>query len=133
MSEQKKDIGLAWEVARNLANLTNDEREKIFGYSDLGSIIRNHSVLVVYHKIMEYEEELKKERISVGEIVKCNSLWEGIVIYIDYDDEMEVTPCSLAKFIIFSDGAYNTFSRKELTKTGKSVDILKVLSDLILG
>lgn len=128
MSEQKKDIGLAWEVARNLANLTNDEREKIFGYSDLGSIIRNHSVLVVYHKIMEYEEELKKERISVGEIVKCNSLWEGIVIYIDYDDEMEEIFS-----ILFSDGAYNTFSRKELTKTGKSVDILKVLSELILG
>lgn len=128
MSEQKKDIGLAWEVARNLANLTNEEREKIFGYSDLGSIIKNYSVLVVYHKIMEYEEELKKERISVGEIVKCNSLWEGIVIYIDYDDKMEEIFS-----VLFSDGAYNTFSRKELTKTGKSVDILKVLSELILG
>lgn len=131
MSEQKKDMDLVWEVARKLSNLTDKEREKIFGYSDIGLIIKNNSAGIVYRNILEYEMKLESERINVGDIVKTNCLCEGIVTcidYIDYNEENEQTFS-----VIFGNGITNTFTRKELTKTCKSVDILKVLSELILG
>lgn len=118
---------LAWEIARKLINLTNIEREKIFGYSDIDSIIRNNSASVVYNKIMEYEKQVEEEKIEVGNIVKCNFLDEGIVTSIDYNKENEKVFS-----VIFTDGIFNIFKQEELTKTGRTVDILNVLRGLFL-
>ena len=130
MVEQGKDTDLSWEVAKKLSNLSDKEREKIFWHPDIGTIIKNNSAGSVYHKILEHEMKIESERINVGDIVKTNCLWNGIVVSIDnidYTKEDEEV-----FYVIFDNGDTNTFTRKELTKTDKSVDILKVLSDLIL-
>ena len=124
--EKNKYIDLTWDIARKLINLTDEQREKIFGYSSVDGIIRNHSANETYYKITEYEKKLEEEKIDVGEIVNCNFICNGIVILITYDSKDEAT-----YHVIFSDGGYNTFNRKELTKTGKKVDILQILSNLI--
>ena len=124
--EKNKYIDLTWDIARKLINLTDEQREKIFGYSNVDGIIRNHSANETYYKITEYEKKLEEEKIDVGEIVNCNFICNGIVILITYESKNEAT-----YHVIFSDGGYNTFDRKELIKTGKKVDILQTLSNLI--
>ena len=123
---ENKYIDLTWEIARKLINLTEEQREEIFGYSSVEGIIKNHSANVTSAKIFEYEKKLKEEKIDVGEVVNCNFILDGIVIHINYDSDNKAT-----YHVIFSDGGYNTFNRRELTKTGKKVDILQTLSDLI--
>lgn len=126
MGTMKEQMDLTWEIARKLINLTEEQREEIFGCSNVEGIIKNHSANETNYKITEYEKKLEEEKIVVGEIVGCNFICNGIVIYIDYDSKDKAT-----YHVIFSDGAYNTFDRKELTKTGKKVDILQTLTNLI--
>lgn len=127
MSQMKENMELAWEVARRLINLTDDQREEIFGYSDVSAIIKNNDVNIVSFKVMEYEEKLEKEKIYIGDIVNCNFLCNGIVTQVLYNVEKDVDEY----YVVFSDGAFNTFERKELTKTGKNVDIISTLRTLI--
>lgn len=54
--EKNKYIDLTWDIARKLINLTDEQREKIFGYSSVDGIIRNHSANETYYKITEYEK-----------------------------------------------------------------------------
>ena len=130
MVEHEKDTDLSWEVAIKLSNLSDKEREKIFGYPDIGTIIKNNSAGSVYCKILKHEMKIKPERINVGDIVKADCFSEGIVTYID---NINCNKGNKDVFYVVSDnGNMSIFTRKELTKTGKSVDILKVLSDLIL-
>lgn len=126
MGALKEHMDLTWEIARKLINLTEEQREEIFGYSNVERIIKNHSANETNFKIAEYEKKLEEEKIEVGEIVGCNFICNGIVILIDYDSKNKAT-----YHVIFSDGGYNTFNRKELTKTGKKVDILQTLTNLI--
>lgn len=122
---ENKYIDLTWEIARKLINLTEEQREEIFVYSSVEEIIKNYSANVTSAKIFEYEKKLKEEKIDVGEIVNCNFILDGIVIHIHYKNN------KATYHVIFSDGGYNTFDRSELTKTGKKVDILQILSNLI--
>lgn len=126
MGVLKEHMDLTWEIVRKLINLTEEQREEIFGYSNVEKIIKNHSANETNFKITEYEKKLEEEKIEVGEIVGCNFICNGIVILIDYDSKNKAT-----YHVIFSDGRYNTFNRKELTKTGKKVDILQTLTNLI--
>lgn len=126
MGAMKEQMDLTWEIARKLINLTEEQREEIFGYSNVDRIIKNYSANETNFKIVEYEKKCEEEKIVVGEIVGCNFICNGIVIYIDYDERDRAT-----YHVLFSDGGYNTFCRKELTKTGKKVDILQILSNLI--
>lgn len=125
MGVRKEYMDVAWKVARKLINLSDKDRENIFGYSDVSRIIKNFSVLKVEFKIAKYEKELREEEIEVGDIVKCNFLYKGIVSFIDYDENGE-------EFfeVIVGNGELKTFSRDELTKTGRNVDILNTISRL---
>ena len=125
MGVRKEYMDVAWEVARKLINLSDKDRENIFGYSDVSRIIKNHSVIKVEFKIAKYEKELREEEIGVGDVVKCNFLYQGIVSFIDYDENGE------ENFeVIVGNGELKTFSRDELTRTGRNVDILNVISKL---
>ena len=128
MSQRREYMDAAWEISRKLINLTSDEREEIFGYSDIGRIIKNNSCDKTWFKISEYEKKLKEEKIDEGDVVNCQYLNKGIVTYIDYDDDgNEVFS------VILENGMHKTFSRDELTRTGRSVDIEVVLKDMIYG
>ena len=128
MSQRREYMDAAWDIAKKLISLTNDEREKIFGCSDIGIIIRSNSCDKTWFKISEYEKKLKEEKISEGDIVKCQYLYKGIVTYIDYDDDdNEIFS------VILENGMHKTFFREELTRTGRSVDIVAVLSDILCG
>ena len=125
MGVRKEYMDVAWEVVRKLINLSNKDRENIFGYSDISRIIQNFSVIKVESKITKYEKELREEEIEVGDVVKCNFLYKGIVSFIDYDENGEEI-----FEVIVGNGELKTFSRDELTRTGRNVDILNMISKL---
>ena len=125
MGVRKEYMDVAWEVARKLINLSDKDRENIFGYSDISRIIKNFSVIKVEFKIAKYEKELREEEIEVGDVVKCNFLYKGIVSFIDYDENGEEI-----FEVIVCNGELKTFSRDELTRTGRNVDIFNVISRL---
>ena len=125
MGVRKEYMDMAWNVARKLINLPDKDRENIFGYSDVIRIIKNFSVIKVESKIAKYENELREEEIEVGDVVKCNFLYRGIVSFIAYDENGEEI-----YEVIISNGELKTFSRDELTRTGRNVDILNVISKL---
>ena len=125
MSQQREYMDAAWEISRKLINLTSDEREEIFGYSDIGRIIRNNSCNKTWFKILKYEKKLQEEKIEVGDVVNCKYLYKGIVSFIDYDENGEEI-----FEVIVGNGELKTFSRDELTRTGRNVDILNVISKL---
>ena len=124
MGVRKEYMDVAWEVARKLINLSDKDRENIFGYSDISRIIKNFSVIKVESKIEKYEKELREEEIEVGDVVKCNFLYRGIVSFIAYDENGEEI-----YEVIISNGELKTFSRDE-PRTGRNVDILNVISKL---
>ena len=125
MGVRKEYMDTAWEVARKLTNLSDKDRENIFGYSDVSRIIKNHSVVKVEFKIAKYEKELREEEIEVGDVVKCNFLYQGIVSFIDYDENgKEIFE------VIVGNGELKTFSRDEITRTSRNVDILNTISKL---
>ena len=125
MGVRKEYMDVAWNVARKLINLSDKDRENIFGYSDVSRIIKNFSVNKVEYKIWKYEEKLKTEEIKEGDVVKCNFLYKGIVSFIDYDENGEEI-----FEVIVGNGELKTFSRDELTRTGRNVDILNTISKL---
>lgn len=125
MGARKEYMDVAWNVARKLINLSDKDRENIFGYSDISRIIKNFSVIKVESKIEKYENELREEEIEVGDVVKCNFLYRGIVSFIDYDENGEEI-----FEVIVGNGELKTFSRDELTRTGRNVDILNTISKL---
>ena len=125
MGVRKEYMNVAWEVARKLINLSDKDRENIFGYSDVSRIIKNYSVIKVEFKIAKYEKELIEEEIEVGDVVKCNFLYQGIVSFIDYDENgKEIFE------VIVGNGELKTFSRDEITRTGRNVDILNTINKL---
>ena len=128
MSEQKEYINLAWEIATKLSILSDDIRSEIFGYSDIGRIIRNNTPDIVNFKMIQYEKKLGEEKISVGDIVQCDYLSQGVVTNIICDVEK-----SEEYNVLFTDGVSESYTRDKLQKTGKTVDILKTLRELILG
>ena len=125
MGVRKEYMDVAWNVARKLINLSDKDRENIFGYSDVSRIIKNFSVNKVEYKIWKYEEKLKTEEIKEGDVVKCNFLYKGIVSFIDYDENGEEI-----FEVIVGNGELKTFSRDKLTRTGRNVDIFNVISRL---
>ena len=64
-------------------------------------------------------------KIETSDVVKCNFLYKGIVSFIDYDENGEEI-----FEVIVGNGELKTFSRDELTRTGKNVDILNTISKL---
>ena len=125
MGVREEYMNVAWEVARKLINLSDKDRENIFGYSDVSRIIKNFSVVKVEFKIAKYEKELREEEIEVGDVVKCNFLYQGIVSFIDYDENgKEIFE------VIVGNGELKTFSRDEITRTGRNVDILNTINKL---
>ena len=125
MGVRKEYMDMAWNVARKLINLSDKDRENIFGYSDISRIIKNFSVIKVESKISKYEKELREEEIEVGDVVKCNFLYQGIVSFIDYDENgKEIFE------VIVGNGELKTFSRDEITRTGRNVDILNTINKL---
>ena len=125
MGARKEYMDVAWNVARKLINLSDKDRENIFGYSDVIRIIKNFSVIKVEFKIAKYENELREEEIEVGDVVKCNFLYRGIVSFINYDENGEEI-----YEVIISNGELKAFSRDELTRTGRNVDIFNVINRL---
>lgn len=128
MSDRKEYMNLAWEIVTKLSLLSDDTRSEIFGYSDVGRIIRNNTPDVVNFKINQYENKLGEEKISVGDIVQCDYLSQGVVTNIICDVEK-----SEEYNVLFTDGVSESYTKDKLQKTGKTVDILKTLREIILG
>jgi hypothetical protein len=128
MSERKEYMNLAWEIAIKLSAISDEERNEIFGYCDVGRIIRNNTPDVVNFKIIRHEERLAGEKINIGDIVQCDYLSQGVVTstICDIENTEEYN-------VLFTDGVSESYTREKLRKTGKTVDILKVLREVILG
>jgi len=128
MSDRKEYMNLAWEIATKLSVLSDDARSEIFGYSDVGRIIRNNTPDIVNFKMIQYEKKLGEDKISVGDIVQCDYLSQGVVTN---------TICDVEKSeeynVLFTDGVSESYTKDQLQKTGKTIDILKILREIILG
>lgn len=128
MSERKEYMNLAWEIATKLSVISDETRNEIFGYSDVGRIIRNNTPDAVNFKMIQYEKKLGEEKINVGDIVQCDYLSQGVVTSIICDVKK-----SEEYNVLFTDGVSESYTRDKLQKTGKTVDVLKTLRELILG
>ena len=113
MSERKEYMNLAWEIATKLSVISDEIRNEIFGYSDVGRIIRNNTPDAVNFKMIQYEKKLGEEKINVG-----------IICDVEKSEEYNV---------LFTDGVSESYTRDKLQKTGKTVNVLKTLRELIVG
>lgn len=128
MSDRKEYMNLAWGIATKLSVLSDNARSEIFGYSDVGRIIRNNTPDIVNFKMIQYGKKLGEEKIGVGDIVQCDYLSQGVVTNIICDVEK-----SEEYNVLFTDGVSESYTKDKLQKTGKTVDILKTLREIILG
>lgn len=127
MSEKTEYMNLAWGIARDISKMNDEERNAIFGYSDIGQIIRIFSPNNANYKIFQYKMNLGQDKINVGDLVICDHLSQGIVtsIICDIKNKEEYN-------VLFPDGESEIYTKNKLQKTGKSIDILSVLEELIL-
>ena len=126
MGVRKEYMDLAWNIARKLINLSNKDRENIFGYSDISRIIKNFSVLKVEFKIAKYEKELREEEIEVGDVV---TVGDGDIKFIctKNNSNGDYTKCHL----VAGDGSvYEDCDKFNCQKTGKSIDIGEILKEI---
>lgn len=127
MSEKTEYMNLAWEIARDVINLSDEDRTKIFGYSDVGNIIKNNSPNTVSFKIFQYKTNIQEEKINIGDIVECDYFLLGIVVNIvcEIKGKEEYN-------ILFMDGESEIYPKDKLQKTNRSIDILHILEEIIL-
>ena len=125
MGVRKEYMDVAWNVARKLINLSDKDRENIFGYSDVSRIIKNYSANKVEFKIWKYEEELKEEEIEVGDIV---TVCDGDIKFVCTKDNTngDYSQCHL----MANDGSvWEDCNKSDCKKTGKRVNISDLLDE----
>lgn len=109
----------AWELVKHLyCDITCGELSRIFNLDEINSfddemakILKNYTPQEVFEKLTE---------IKVGDVVyNDDTMEEGIVTYIK-DDEI---------YMLYDDGS-SGLVKGNLTKTGKHIDIQKILKQI---
>ena len=116
-----KGLNDAWVLISNIYALNHTERERVFGYREIKNILDKVAPFLAMEKFEAYKKE--QAEIKVGDIVYNDDTMEnGIVTYIA-DDEV---------FMLYDDGSCGLV-KGNLTKTGKHIDIQKILDELKEG
>lgn len=114
----------AWELAKKIANpplaggFTVEELDGIFGTQYVSPILRNHTYDEAIQKVQTWEEE--KKAIHAGDIVLDANGNKSVVTRIG--DPICTVMCA--------DGSIGFYTQSELIKTGKTVDISAILSQI---
>ncbi len=119
------ELGLndAWNFAKNLIKTDHRQRNEIFGLDNSCNGIRDvyerFTPQEALAKIEAYEKE--KAEIKVGDVVTRNANgFNGIVTSIKNGDAN----------VMYDDGSTTVWSAKNLTKTGKHIDIEGLLRQI---
>lgn len=124
MGALKAHMDMTWDIARKLVKLSDDEqRKKIFGYSDVSRIIKNYSAIIVDSRINQYEKEKKEEKVCVGDICFFATNPCPCIVFNITEKECEEDIYTL----LFVEGNMVQVPRQEIKRTGKNVDILRTL------
>lgn len=122
-AEYQRGLNDAWEAAKKIVEMTDPPYWEVFNeYKDdlFGKISASKAI----KKLKDYEEKQKvNNEIKVGDELRCERGWKGIVTSIDdYEGLM---------MIMDSDGAVGCYSDiSKFTKTGRHFDISKILEEI---
>lgn len=125
--EYDRGLNDAWKLAGKIAlaefdneeGLSYKEVKEIFGKPTLQGIFMDNTVQEALEKIKAYEK--KQEEIKVGDILLGKYGGTCIVT--------KVRACDTF-YGVFSDGSSGTHCKKAFTKTGKHIDIQKILDEI---
>lgn len=119
----------AWEAARRISvielngGLNGKELMKIYGTMDIHKIYDDNTASEAIAKLKAYEEK-RSDKIKRGDIVNvkgcCNDNLLGVVTKVWNDN------C----YIVWGDGSGGAWSKDSVVKTGKHIDIDKILEEL---
>ena len=126
MGALKEHMDMTWNIARRLVKLSDEQREEIFGYSDVSRIIKNYSAIIVDSKMNQYEKVMKEDKIHVGDICFFASNPCPCIVLNITDNEDEEDICTL----VFIEGDVIQALRSDIKRTGKNVDVLRALRGL---
>ena len=121
------DCGLkdAWELAKKMVLNTYDggidakELEKMFGVQDSYTIFKENDVKDVLAKVEVYEKE---KEIKAGDVVEREVMGIFVVVNVNTD-----TDCYT---LMNKDGRVTCASKKQISKTGKHIDLSAILAEI---
>lgn len=120
LMDKTYEVGLAdaWELARKVYDMKCDAIEEIFGVKGgFYEVIRNFTFEDCRDKIESHENEKK---IKVGDVVKYGNT-VGVVTCVTFD----------LVSVMWKDGSTgDNWKPKDLTKTGKHIDIESLLKEI---
>lgn len=113
----------AWEAAKKIALMDTETSENVTGYFGLFRIMENLTPMQALEKLKAYEQK-RSDKIKRGDIVNvkgcCNDNLLGVVTKVWEDN------C----YIMWGDGSGGAWCKDSVVKTGKHVDIDKILEEL---
>lgn len=127
-NEYQRGLDNAWEAAKKIALMDTETSENVTGYFGLFRIMENLTPMQAIEKLKAYEEKQKAEdEIRVGDIVEryLNDKLDSTGIYLGEDDGYW--------FCLFWTGTvFSTFTypKNQFKKTGRHVDIDKILEEM---
>ena len=107
----ERGLSDAWELAKRVATLNSSDRREVFGTVYTNDVFVRFSYKEAFEIISEYD---KKEKISVGDVVRINESGYNSVVMKIKDDKASLR---------YDDGSEVEWSVNALIKTGKHIDI----------
>lgn len=122
-SEYQRGLDDAWGAAKKIALMDTETSENVTGYFGLFRIMDNLTASEAIAKLKAYEEK-QSDKIKRGDIVNvegcCDDNLLGVVTKVWEDN------C----YIMWGDGSGGAWSKDSVVKTGKHIDIDKILEEL---
>ena len=114
----EKGLNDAWELARKIDLFDEKERAKIFGYLTSEYIKERYTVQEALAKLEAYEKEIK-----VGDVVISDAGHKALVVGFDKGNKDGI-------FVMRNDGVTGLRVKQSYTKTGKHIEIQKILEQI---
>ena len=117
----------AWSIARKIAvaeeygGFSREETAQIFGDYYMADVFDNHTATEAAAKIKAWEDA---KRLRVGDVIKISAGSEGEVEGVV--SKIKGSGC----YVIFEDGSSGRFGKDDLIKTGRAIDIVRLLAKI---
>jgi hypothetical protein len=114
-----KGLNDAWELISKVFSLNRTERKKAFGCEEIRTVVDCFDVKEVLNMLEAYEKE--QAEIKVGDVVVgISDDTKGVVAKVNED----------TIYILFRDGSAGEHKKEKNKKTGKHIDISKILEQI---
>jgi hypothetical protein len=109
----------AWELIKKIFSFNRTERKKAFGCEEIRTVVDCFTIKEAFNMLEAYEEE--KAAINVGDVVKGIGVnVEGVIV------KIKEPYC----YILFCDGSAGRHEKSDFVKTGKHIEIQKILEQI---